>query len=171
MSYAETGVACHISLPLPELRQAFGSLVREAAPSVAGELAQRNGLKGKRILIVEDEPLIAMVLTDYLDDAGCEIVGPAQSVGKAKALANDEAIDAALVDGNLAGKPVDEIASALSEREIPFAFVTGYGRDSLPPGYADAPIVEKPFTQDQVVTALERLFSNVVTLPVGRREP
>jgi two-component sensor histidine kinase len=163
VSYAEGGVTCQINLPLPELQQPFGPLARRANLSDV-TLSLRRILEGKRILVVEDEPLIAMVLTDYLSDAGCEIVGPAQSLDKAKALVADAAIDAALVDGNLAGKRVDEIAIALNSRDIPFVFVTGYGRDALPDGFADAPIVEKPFTQEQVVSALERLFSNVVAL-------
>jgi PAS domain S-box-containing protein len=163
VSYAEGGVTCEISLPLPELQQPFGPLAG-TAPGDPAMRAQRRGLGGKRVLIVEDEPLIGMMLADCLGDAGCEVIGPAQNVDKAKALVEDTAIDGALVDGNLAGKPVDEIVIALSARDIPFAFVTGYGRDALPAGFEDAPIVEKPFTQEQVVAALERLFSNVVSL-------
>ncbi len=128
-------------------------------------------MAGKRVLIIEDEPLIGMVLMDFLQDAGCEIVGPAQSFDKAKALACEGLIDAALVDGNLAGRPVDEIAAALCARRIPFAFVTGYGREALPIGFENAPIVEKPFTQEQVMTTLNRLLSNVADLRPARREP
>jgi PAS domain S-box-containing protein len=164
VNYAEEGVTCHISMALPELQQPPGVLARDAAKAVAAVAVQRRGLEGRRILVVEDEPLISMVLMDYLADAGCEIVGPAQSAAKAQALCAEEIFDAALLDGNLAGKPIDEIALALSERQIPFVFVTGYGREALPANYVDAPIVEKPFTQEQVIAALERLFSNVVAL-------
>jgi hypothetical protein len=73
-------------------------------------------------------------------------------------------VDAALVDGNLAGRRVDQIVAALQDRHIPFAFVTGYGREALPPGFDNAPIIEKPFTQEQVIATLERLLSNVVPL-------
>lgn len=109
-----------------------------------------------------------MVLTDHLDDAGCTVVGPAQSLDKARSMAREESFDAALVDGNLAGRPVDEIAATLRERRIPFAFVTGYGREALPAGFDEMPIVEKPFTQEQVTATLERLLSNVVTLRANR---
>jgi len=85
-------------------------------------------------------------------------------------MAGAEAIDAALVDGNLAGRRVDQIVGALKGRKIPFAFVTGYGREALPQGFDDAPIVEKPFTQEQVIGALERLLNNVVPIRSGRRE-
>ncbi|MGD9966004.1 MAG: PAS domain S-box protein [Hyphomonadaceae bacterium] len=167
VNYAEGGVTCEISLPLPELRQPFGPLSRTPGADTTA-LLQQAGLRGKRILVVEDEPLIGMVLADYLNDVGCDVLGPAQSIDKAKAIVAAGEFDAALVDGNLAGKPVDEIAVALAARNIPFVFVTGYGRDALPEGFDEAPIVEKPFTQEQVVSALERLFSNVVRLR-GRR--
>jgi CheY-like chemotaxis protein len=168
ITYAETGLICQINLPLPELAQPLGNLGREAGKFDAPQ-GQRHGLDGKRILVIEDEPLIGMVLTDYLEDAGCRVVGPAPSLDKAMAFATSEQIDAALVDGNLAGRPVDNLARALRQRNIPFAFVTGYGRDALPAGFDDAPIVEKPFTQEQVIAALERLFTNVVSLRKGRR--
>lgn len=106
---------------------------------------------------------------DYLDEAGCVVVGPAQSLDKATSLARTADMDGALVDGNLAGRTVDDVAQALRERGIPFAFVTGYGRDTLPGGCDAAPIVEKPFTEEQVIAALERMFTNVVSLRKGRR--
>ena len=121
-------------------------------------------------MIIEDEPLIGMVLIDYLEDAGCTVAGPAQSAETALRMAADENVDAALVDGNLAGRRVDQIVDTLKARQIPFAFVTGYGREALPSGYDDALIVEKPFTQEQVVNALERLVNNVVPIRSGRRE-
>lgn len=108
-----------------------------------------------------------MVLVDFLEEAGCTIAGPAQSAEKAQQMAAEEEVDAALVDGNLAGRRVDLIVSKLQERRIPFAFVTGYGREALPAGFDTAPIVEKPFTQEQVTATLEQLLSNVVPL---RRE-
>lgn len=85
-------------------------------------------------------------------------------------MAAEETVDAALVDGNLAGRRVDQIVGTLRSRGIPFAFVTGSGREALPPGFEDAPILEKPFTEEQVVATLERLLGgNVVSLH-GRRE-
>ncbi|MCX7358844.1 MAG: PAS domain S-box protein [Alphaproteobacteria bacterium] len=169
VTYAESGVVCEINLPLPELSHPIGALARETA-SFSTSATPRAGIDGKRILIVEDEPLIGMVLTDYLQDAGCEIVGPIQNADRAEQMAGSEAIDAALVDGNLAGRRVDEIVSALRGRRIPFAFVTGYGREALPPGFDDAPIIEKPFTEDQVISTLNRLLNNVVQLHAARHE-
>lgn len=157
LTYAEGGLLCDISLPLPT----SACVTVTQAPNTGQFSVTRanNSLQGRRILIVEDEPLIGMVLSDFLEDAGCQIVGPAQSAEKAKQMAAEEKIEGALVDGNLAGRPVDEIAAALRARRIPFAFVTGYGRDALPAGFDDVPIVEKPFTQEQVITTLERLLN------------
>ncbi len=159
VSYPESGLICTIDLPLPRIEQPLGQLARETAHIVVAPAAQRQSLAGKRVLIVEDEPLIGMVLTDYLTDAGCIPVGPAQNIDRAMILIREETFDAALVDGNLAGRSVDEIAVALTQRLTPFAFVTGYGREALPTGFQEAMIVEKPFTQDQVTGALERLLS------------
>jgi DNA-binding NtrC family response regulator len=159
VSYAEMGLFCTIDLPLPHIAQPLGQLARETAHISVAPAAQRQNLAGKRVLIIEDESLIGMVLTDYLTDAGCIPIGPAQNLERALALIREEMFDAALVDGNLAGRSVDEIAVALTQRRMPFAFVTGYGREALPIGFQDAMIVEKPFTQDQVIGALERLLS------------
>jgi PAS domain S-box-containing protein len=160
VSYAETGLICTIDLPLHEHeRRPLGALARETAHVTVSPAAQRQTLAGKRILVVEDEPLIGMVLTDYLTDAGCIPIGPAPNLERALALIREEAFDAALVDGNLAGRSVDEIAVVLTQRRTPFAFVTGYGREALPVGFQEAIIVEKPFTQEQVSGALERLLA------------
>lgn len=169
VTYAEDGVVCEVSLPLPELTHPIGALARETSLQGANA-TPRGGVEGKRVLIVEDEPLIGMVLTDYLLDAGCEVVGPAQSAEKAEEMAKNESFDAALVDGNLAGRRVDSIVSALRARRIPFAFVTGYGREALPAGFDEAPIIEKPFTEEQVVTTISRLLNNVVRLYSDRIE-
>jgi len=170
VSYPEAGLVCIIDLPLARLQQPLSS--RETTHISVAPAAQRPSLLGKRILVVEDEPLIGMVITDYLSDAGCIVVGPAQNVERALSVIRDETFDAALVDGNLAGRTVDEIAVALTQRGTPFAFVTGYGREALPLGFREALIVEKPFTADQITGALERLLSpgdNVATLRPPRQ--
>lgn len=172
MNWAESGLTCSINLPLPELRE---PLPRPGLPFAAQRAVgapQPHSLGGKRVLVVEDEPLIAMVLTDYLADAGCVAVGPAQTLDRALALIAAETFDAALVDGNLAGRSVDQVAVALTQHSVPFVFVTGYGREALPSGFQDALIVEKPFTQAQVIGALERLFApgaNVAPLRTAKQ--
>lgn len=174
VSYAESGLTCSIELPLGDLPQTLPPPPKKQAPlTVAAPLP--SSLAGKRVLVVEDEPLIAMVLCDYLSDAGCIPVGPAQNLERALALVDTEVFDAALVDGNLAGRSVDQLALALTQRNVPFAFVTGYGREALPAPFQEAMIVEKPFTQEQIVGSIERLLTagdNVTPLrpPKSKRD-
>lgn len=115
-------------------------------------------LRGKRVLVVEDELLIGLELEQSLTDAGCAVTGPAESVDQAKELIDGAALDAALLDVNLDGRPVDEIAGLLAERDIPFAFATGWAADNLPRPFADRPVLQKPFSPQDVVAVLRLLL-------------
>ncbi|WP_261404766.1 response regulator [Chenggangzhangella methanolivorans] len=98
-----------------------------------------ESLKGLRILLVEDEAMIAMLVEDMLLDGGAEVVGPAGGVKAALAvIAETDAIDGALLDVNLGGEQSFEVADALAARNIPFVFVTGYG------GGRARPLPERP---------------------------
>lgn len=122
----------------------------QAATAAAPPAGDAPPLTGRRILIVEDEPLVALELATILEDAGARVIGPAATAGQALALieapAPDAAPDAALVDGNLQGETVDGIAAALTARGVPFLFVSGYGRENLPEGFEAVSIVAKPFS-------------------------
>ena len=114
-------------------------------------------LNGRRILIVEDESLVAMLLETILEDMGCTPVGPIASVAEALALLSDpglEGIDAALLDVNVAGHEVFPVAEALATRGTPFVFSTGYGQGGLPDRWRDHPTIQKPFTEAAVQQAL-----------------
>jgi DNA-binding response OmpR family regulator len=115
-------------------------------------------LVGRRILLVEDELLIAMMLEDVLQAEGCVILGPFPRVEPALKAAREEPLDAAVLDVNLAGKRVDPIAEALAERKIPFVFTTGYGSGMLPAGHANRPTLAKPFKPTQVINGLRALL-------------
>ena len=110
---------------------------------------------GLRILVVEDEVAIAMLLEDMLLDLGAEIVGPAGRLSEAMALAESEAFDFAIVDVNVAGDPVYPVADILARRGIRLAFSTGYGADGIEPAWRDRPVLQKPFSQGD----LERVLS------------
>lgn len=110
----------------------------------------------RRILVVEDEFLIALDIAGVLEQAGFDVIGPAGRVGEALTAIQGIDVYGALVDGNLGGEPVGALADALSARGIPFAFVTGYGRDRLPAAYQSAPLVKKPFTQAELLAAINR---------------
>jgi DNA-binding response OmpR family regulator len=102
-------------------------------------------MMGKRFLVVEDEFLVALEMETILAGAGFEIVGPAGTRSAALQLIADREFDAALVDCNLNGQSSHDIAEKLSGNGVPFAFVTGYERNRLPPAFEHAPILNKPF--------------------------
>lgn len=111
-----------------------------------------------RVLVVEDEPVVAMCLEDILDALGCVPVGPAGRLSEGLALAESETFDAAILDINLAGERSTPIAEALRARGVPFAFASGYG--SAPEGFAgDAPLIEKPYGTREVQAALRALLT------------
>ena len=107
--------------------------------------ASTSGVRGMRVLVVEDTLLIAEVIADELRDQGCSVIGPASRLQQGLALAADERLDGALLDVNLAGELCFPIADALTERGVPFAFLTGYGDAAIPVGYRDTPRLTKPF--------------------------
>lgn len=110
----------------------------------------------KRLLIVEDESLIAMMMADQLVELGYIIVGPAFTIAEARHLASDASIDAALVDLNLNGVLAEEVAEILSRRGIPFLFITGY--EQPPSGfYENIGCLNKPCPIDDLRSAIERL--------------
>lgn len=113
--------------------------------------------KMARILIVEDEMLVAMLIEDVILDLGHEVVGPAMRLDAALSVANNEEFDFAILDINLAGQQSFPVADRLTERGIPFMFASGYGAAGLSPPYTTAPILQKPFSPAQVETALKKL--------------
>jgi DNA-binding response OmpR family regulator len=119
-----------------------------------------QSLKGSRILIVEDEYLLADDLSHALSDAGAEVLGPIASVEDATAfIAGEPSIDAAVLDVNLRGDMVFPVADALHARGVPFAFATGYDQWALPERFAGAPRVEKPFKGYKVAAVLAPLIA------------
>lgn len=172
VSYRPDGVAWNITLVLPggSAANAVNQLPERAPflkqpPAVSAPVQPSPAaLTGRRCLIVEDEPLVALVLAGALEDAGADIVGTAASVDEALDLVKTEAIDAAILDCNLRGHPVHAVAAALADRGVPFLFVSGYGRDGLPPEFVDAPVLGKPFTQTQLLCAVAELIATAAAL-------
>ncbi len=108
----------------------------------------------RRILVVEDEFLIALDISGVLEQAGYAVVGPAATTAEALGAIAGDVIYGALIDVNLGGESVGSVADALTRRGIPFAFVSGYGRDRLPADYQQAPLVRKPFTGKDLLDAV-----------------
>lgn len=113
-----------------------------------------------RILIVEDEMLIAMMLSDWLEELGHEPIGTAFTVDDAIARIGQDAIDAAIVDINLRGRRSDPVAAALVECSIPFIFATGDHADSVGDEYKDRPVISKPYDFAAFASAVEALSAS-----------
>ena len=161
------GVTWDIVLPLPQ----------SAAPGPSGQLteAQRSDptpkqggrraaeprplLDGLRLLVVEDEPLIALDIAGTLQRAGADVSRPVGTEEEALQALESGAFDGAVLDANLHGLPVDNIAAALTRRNIPFVFVTGYGQVGLPASFRHTPVVAKPFNDRQLLDALVGLMT------------
>ena len=109
----------------------------------------------RSILIVEDEPLIAMMLEDFLDSLGHSVRGICDSVHGALDEVEKGGFDLAILDVNLKGENVWPVASALRERNVPFVIATGGHVDPPPAEFNDAPVIEKPYTVDRVTPAIE----------------
>ena len=113
------------------------------------------GLKGRRVLVVEDEMMIAMLVEDMLAELGCAVVGPAHALDAALELAASEVgLDVALLDVNLGGKPVFPVADALRLKGVPAIFSTGYGDAGLRDSDKGAPVLQKPFRAGDLARAL-----------------
>jgi CheY-like chemotaxis protein len=107
-----------------------------------------------RVLIVEDEAMVSMMLEDFLEDLGCVVVATASRLEDALLKAADLEIDVAVLDVNLAGKLSYPVAELLRSRAIPFLFATGYGIAGLPDRLSDVPVLSKPYLRDQLAAAL-----------------
>ena len=116
-------------------------------------------LRGCKILIVEDEPFIALTLEDMLTDLGCIIAGSVSQVTDALVLIRQGGIDAAVLDVNLGSQKIDPVADELAGIDCPFIFTTGYGREGVPPSHNRRGIVAKPFTSEDLAVALSQEIS------------
>jgi PAS domain S-box-containing protein len=161
LRYLPGGLACDLILPLPqEPMAADGSdTANEGADSEVSSNVDNGELQGRRVLVIEDEILVAMDIETVLSDAGLEIAGRAGTLPQARQLISELDYDLVLLDGNLGGEFVGELAASLAARRVPFAFATGYGRDGVPAGFRDRPVLAKPFTPEQLLGMVRRLLT------------
>jgi DNA-binding response OmpR family regulator len=116
-------------------------------------------LSGKRVLVVEDEAMIAAMVEEMLAELGAVVVGPAGTIERGLSLATDEQLDAALLDVNIRSARVDPVAAVLFSRGVPVVFATGYGQSAVN-GSRRGPILEKPYTQEKLASALNEALRN-----------
>jgi len=119
-------------------------------------------LAGTRVLVVEDEGAIALLIEEMLDEFGCEVVASVARLATACEVAGSVQVDLAILDVNLAGERVFPVADILRNRQIPFLFSTGYGASGLPAEYAECPVLHKPFSENELQQKM------VVTLKEAR---
>jgi CheY-like chemotaxis protein len=110
----------------------------------------------RSVLIVEDEPLIAMMLEDFLDSLGHKVAGTCESVSEALARVDQGGFDVAIVDIHLKGEQVWPVADRLVERGVPYVLATGGHIDPPPPAHAAVPILAKPFTLEAIGPVLDK---------------
>jgi DNA-binding response OmpR family regulator len=118
----------------------------------------KDALKGVRVLVVEDEYFVAILIEEILEKAGCIVMGPVPRLSEALDAVDHDDYDAAVLDVNLAGELINPVADALSERNVPFMFVTGYGANALPREYAQRPHICKPFRMAELLGALSNIL-------------
>lgn len=119
-------------------------------------------LDGLKVLIVEDEFLILLSVEKMLEELGCDVVASAHRVAKALAMLDTVGAAAAVLDVNVAGEPVYPVAEALARKGIPLVFTTGYGDSGIADPWNGWPIVQKPFSQDQLERALRTALARAM---------
>ena len=117
--------------------------------------------KACNILIVEDEPLISMMLEDFLLSLGHQVSAICETVAEAMTATESMSFDVAILDVNLKGESVWPVATRLRERSIPFVLASGGHVDPPPPEFAAVPMIDKPYTIDRVTPAIEAALDGV----------
>jgi CheY-like chemotaxis protein len=133
----------------------MNDILEGAMPGGKPEMVSKSGdLAGRRVLVVEDESMVMMLLQDMLGDIGCEVIGCASRFTDAMEKARSLTFDVAILDVNLNGERTFPIAEVLAARGVGFVFATGYGASSLPASFAKTPVLQKPFHQQELEHAL-----------------
>ena len=156
--WGEIGLHCILTIPRGEKIGQPALAMREQAldDKTAASANDRFVIKGNRVMVVEDEALVAMVVSDAMTELGYQVVGPFSRPPDAIAAVRDTDIAAAILDINLAGTLVYPVAEELTLRGIPFVFVTGYGIESIDKRFSDIPVLQKPIERE----TLQRIFVN-----------
>ena len=149
------GLRCMISVPLCNTMGAteLSELRGDVDPATVGA---RIALAGDSIMLVEDEAIVALALNDSLTDMGFSVVGPFSRISDACRALQDNQVDGAILDVNLAGETVYSLAEILTARKIPFVFATGYGAESIEPRFEHIPVLQKPIEKEMLTRVFVR---------------
>src|SRR4030095_13577248 len=120
-------------------------------------MTSQANLQGLRVLVVEDEMMVSMLIEDMLSDLGCTVIGPASRLDEAMELVKRAELDCAVLDVNLGGQPIFPLADLLRAKGAPFAFATGYGDAGLRDVDRGSPGLQKPFREGDLARVLQPL--------------
>jgi PAS domain S-box-containing protein len=152
------GLRCRLSIPAAQIA-ASPSAAETPAPVPADEGARRS-LADMRLLVVEDELLVSMLIEEILGEFGATVAGPYGRLADGLAAAKAERFDGAILDLNLAGESADPLADLLLARGVPFIFITGYQRESIDRRYANVPVLQKPIDAAALESVLLTLLGS-----------
>lgn len=124
-------------------------------------MSEPRDFTGLRVLVVEDEALVAMLVEDMLADLGCVVIGPIAELDEALQMVTDTEVDCAVLDVNLAGRPIFPVADALKAKGVPFCFASGYGEAGVRDDHRGAPVLQKPFREADLARALGELANAI----------
>ncbi|MES2711200.1 MAG: PAS domain S-box protein [Pseudomonadota bacterium] len=154
MDFAPEGFTWRVDCPAEAVLGREIASARPMEPPPAGAPAT-----AARVLVVEDDPVIAIEIATTLEQAGYAVLGPARSVADGLALLSAQMCDAAVLDTNLGEETAEPIAAALRARGVPFISVSGYSRQQQPAGLRDAPLLVKPLRPGQLMEAIRRCLA------------
>jgi CheY-like chemotaxis protein len=132
---------------------------RDSSTNTHGRTTGDGDLAGRRILVVEDSPVVAPFTAELLEELGCKLVGTAPNIAAARQLIEAGGFDAALMDVHIRGERVFPLCQILDAKGIPFIFTSGYADWHMAEKWRDRPRLQKPYTLKQVESALKALFT------------
>jgi len=157
------GLRCNLSIPLAERTRAFARDSMRSESKTNGSAIELNQVERPRVLLVEDEALVGIMIQECLIELGFQIFGPVCTASDALVAVQDGHFDAAILDINLGDGSVYRVAEILSARGVPFIFVTGYDSDSVDSRFSKIPVLQKPIERQM----LQKIFVTGVRRPIA----
>jgi PAS domain S-box-containing protein len=149
------GLQCVLTVPREDMAPMKGRNGR-SSPEAQAAPAKGITVAGNRVMIVEDEALVALALREALDELGFSVIGPFNRISEAMIALRNNRIDAAVLDVNLGGELIYPLADVLAADHVPFIFITGYGAEEIEPRYAHVPILQKPIEAEALKSVFVR---------------